>query len=517
MPILDAQGRPINTDRLQEELGRASISSIRNVFTQSIARGLTPERLGSLLRQVDEGSDPRDYLALAEEMEERDPHYRSVISTRKMAVQSLPTMVAAGDPDDTKSVEIQEATQRMIDAPIFRVALGNLLDALAKGYSVVEIIWRRDAEAWDPIAYKWRDPRFFRFDQDAGQTIGLISNDAPAFGVPLEPCKFIVHRPHLKSGLPIRGGLARVEAALHLYKGYALNDWMSFAEVFGLPLRVGKYDPNQSEPSDIDTLKTAVANIGTDAAATIPKSMDLEFVDSSSTSGDGGGLFVVLENWLDKQTSKLVLGQTMTTDDGSSRAQAIVHDSVRGDIMESDAADLSDTINRDLVRPWVDLNFGPQEVYPTFKLAIERAEDLESLSKALTPFIDRGLRVEAAEIRDKFKLQEPADDAEVLEPQGGGGGLPGTETAALAAIGETRGESDIIGEIGEQFDDEWREVLNPLVEPIARLAETVSTYSEFKRKLPGVLKAVASDPIVQRIATMNFEARGVGDATDSIR
>jgi phage gp29-like protein len=327
----------------------------------------------------------------------------------------------------------------------------------------------------------------------------------------------MVHRPRLKSGLTLRGGLARSVAALHLYKSFALKDWIVFAEVFGLPIRLGRYDTGAHKEADIATLRTAVANIGTDAAAVIPRTMEMEFIEASRN--DGEGLFSVLADWLDRQTSKVILGQTMTTDDGSSRAQAVVHDAVRSDILAADAKALSATINRDLVRPWVDLNYGPQQLYPTATLAIEEQEDLETLSKALPPFIDRGLAVEAAAIRDKFGLQEPAKDAETLEPKAGGGGgfEPASLLRALAKIGDSKGERDVIGQIAADFDDEWREVLGPLVEPIARLAETSSGYSEFKRRLPSVLRNVPSDVIVDTIATMDFMARGVGDATDSIK
>ncbi|MCP4699306.1 MAG: DUF935 family protein, partial [Gammaproteobacteria bacterium] len=54
----------------------------------------------------------------------------------------------------------------------------------------------------------------------------------------------------------------------------------------------------------------------------------------------------------------------MTADDGSSQSQAQVHDGVRVDILRADAKSLSETLNRDLVQPFIDLNFGAQENYP---------------------------------------------------------------------------------------------------------------------------------------------------------
>ena len=62
-------------------------------------------------------------------------------------------------------------------------------------------------------------------------------------GGELEPYKYIIHKPKLKSGLPIRNGLARLAATMYMLKGFTLKDWWAFAEVFGMPIRVGKYWP----------------------------------------------------------------------------------------------------------------------------------------------------------------------------------------------------------------------------------------------------------------------------------
>ena len=81
--------------------------------------------------------------------------------------------------------------------------------------------------------YEWRDPRFFVFDRDDGRTLRLLDKADSLRGVPLQPCKWIAHVPRLKSGLPARGGLARLVALAYMVKAYALTDWMAFAEVFG--------------------------------------------------------------------------------------------------------------------------------------------------------------------------------------------------------------------------------------------------------------------------------------------
>jgi len=199
-----------------------------------------------------------------------------------------------------------------------------------------------------------------------------------------------------------------------MFKHYGLKDWMAFAEVFGMPLRLGKYRPGESQ-ANIDILKMAVANLGIDAAAVIPEGMSIEFEELANTAG-GADLFERLARFMDSQISKAVLGQTMTTDDGSSRAQAEVHDQVRTDLRDADAGQLAETLERDLVIPYIVLNHGPQKAYPRVCLREPESADVTVLSEALGILVPLGLRVEASEVRDKLGFSDPDPDAECLQP-----------------------------------------------------------------------------------------------------
>ncbi|WP_250908676.1 phage portal protein family protein [Escherichia coli] len=119
----------------------------------------------------------------------------------------------------------------------------------------------------------------------------------------------------------------------------------------------------------------AIASLASDAGCAIPDSMKLEMQEAASRNS-GGTLFKEMAEWCDAQISKAVLGQTMTTDDGSSRAQAEVHNGVRMDIAKWDAWQLSNTLSEFLVRPYVDMNYGPQEHYPRVVLRISNRKIL---------------------------------------------------------------------------------------------------------------------------------------------
>lgn len=530
--LVDRYGNPIELNVLTESIGRPTLTGIRSVWAQTpIAGNLTPTRLAQILIDADT-NEPRYYLTLAEEMEEREPHYASVLGTRKRAISGLPVSVEAAS-DDAGDVKLADAVRELTRAPAFGDMVDDALDALGKGYSAVEIMWNRGAQ-WTIDRYERIDPRFFRFDMETLSQLRLL-DDEHIMGTPLPPYKFIVHKPKLKSGLPVRGGLARLASAAYLCKAFTLTDWMAFAEVFGMPLRLGRYGPNPTQ-EDINTLITAVANIGTDAAAILPDSMRIEFQEAAKASG-GDKLFLALADWLDRQTSKAVLGQTSTSDAqsvGLGSNTASVHDEVRGDILASDARQLENTLNRDLVRPYIDLNYGPQKAYPRVCLPIVEPEDLALLADALQKLVPLGLRVGVSTVRDKFGLPDPDDDEDVLKPAAtpaapaAAAPPPAANSAASVRAAIAAGvrqalnaaqakvpTADDIDALADAALADWEPLIGPLVDPIQQLAENAATPEEFKAGLAKLIEQTDAGALIQSIATATFKARGLGDATDN--
>jgi phage gp29-like protein len=309
----------------------------------------------------------------------------------------------------------------------------------------MEIIWDLAGRDWMPRRLKWRDPRWFMFDWVGGEEILVRTLDAkrpkadggagdraaahfsgagmsPAYRggfqpltAPLAPYKFVTHVAKAKSGLPVRGGIARAAGWSYLFKNYVLKDWVTFTEVFGQPLRVGKYHPGATD-ADKQTLLAAVANIGTDAAAIIPESMMIEFTEARQ--GASADLYRGFCEYLDAQVSKAVLGQTLTTEvgrGGGSRAAAQVHDAVRRDIIAADARRLEATLNRDLVRPIVDLNLGPRARYPKVSLSLPSDTEIKIFADIVAELGDRGLRIGQRAVLERLGIPEPQDGEPMLQ------------------------------------------------------------------------------------------------------
>lgn len=157
-----------------------------------------------------------------------------------------------------------------------------------------------------------------------------------------------------------------------------------------------------------------MANIAGDCAAIIPESMSIEFVETGSV-GASSDLYEARADWLDRQISKAVLGQTTTTDAVSGgHAVSKEHRQVQEDIERADAKALAGVLNQDLIRTWVQLEFGPRPRYPRLVIARPEAEDLSRLADSLAKLVPLGLRVSESEVRDRFGLSDPEEGARVL-------------------------------------------------------------------------------------------------------
>jgi phage gp29-like protein len=267
----------------------------------------------------------------------------------------------------------------------------------------------------------------------------------------------------------------------------------------------------------------AIGSIASDAGAVIPESMKIEMIETAKGNG-GNTLFENMVRWCDEQISKAVLGQTMTADNGSSQAQANVHNEVRLDIAAWDARQLESCINEYLVKPFIILNWGVQEHYPKVKVKVSNPEDLKAFADSITPFIDRGMKVSASEVRDKFGVEDPAENDELLLPinqvamqnvqtEVGLNRRVDNQAIAFNRIATTN-ESEMDA-MTNQAMSEWEQVAEDFMNPVQKLAQESDSYETFLAGLPSLQEELGAEQFVEQMATYMFQARGLGDARDA--
>lgn len=410
--LVDQFGRPMQRVSQSDLLAREAVptfGSIRSIQSGHPAEGMTPPRLAAILREAEVG-DATTYLEFAEQMEEKDLHYAAVLGVRKRAIRSLDIQVAPGDHTDA-AAELAEMTRATLTAAPVRSSLIDMMDALGKSFSVTEILWEREGKGLKVGGMELVDPRWFEFDRENGNYLYLRDNTGPQ---PLRPDSYIIHVAKAKSGLPIRGGLARLAGWAYLFKNYTLKDWAIFLEAYGHPLRLGKYGTSSS-PEDRRTLLRAARQIGVDMAAIIPKDMDLEVVPGATNGADK--MYEGNARYWDEQLSKGVLGQVATTDAiAGGHAVGKIHEQVRDDIRDADAEQLAASLQRDLAGALKRLHFPDNVPLPIISFPPPEAVDPKLMLELMERGPKAGLKISVTQIREIFALREPEEGEEVLMP-----------------------------------------------------------------------------------------------------
>jgi hypothetical protein len=139
-------------------------------------------------------------------------------------------------------------------------------------------------------------------------------------------------------------GMLSEMATLILAKKLAMGSWLDYIEKYGIPAKSITTDNMTKERAE-ELLQMGLDMISNHVAV-LQGNEKIEFGFLPNT--DAYKVFDEMINRLNSEISKRVLGQTMTTEDGSSNAQAQVHENVANDRHESDKLFVQYIINEKL-------------------------------------------------------------------------------------------------------------------------------------------------------------------------
>ncbi len=234
-----------------------------------------------------------------------------------------------------------------------------------------------------------------------------------------------------------RAALFRQLVWTYLFKNYSVGDLAEFLEIYGIPLRVGRYPASASEHEKM-TLLRALSSIGHNAAGIVPEGMLMEFHDAAT--GDPKA-FELMMSWCERNQSKVILGATLTSGaDGQASTNALgqIHNEVRKDLRDSDVRQINTTLTRDLVYAVAALNgLAPEGLRrsPQFQLNAQEREDLTAYADALPKLVSIGVQPTVKWAHEKLGIPMAQDGEAVLAaaaPANPFGAF--TARAALAAV-----------------------------------------------------------------------------------
>lgn len=567
--ILGADGKPLSLSETLaaiREPQTARVGHLQREFETHPARGLTPARLASIMVRAEQGDLPPQ-IDLADDMEERDTHLYAELGKRRGAISSLEWSIEP--PEGASAAEESLADQVRDWLDMLRVTasegvggmavlLRTMTDAILKGYSAQEMVWDYEPDGSGRKVFvprlTWQPQRWFTLSADRrrfllrSQAMTEGTPDLPAvMGEELQPLAWLMHVHPARNGYLARMSLARVLFWPYLFKNYAVRDLAEFLEIYGLPLRLGKYPVGASDEEKRRLLQ-AVTQIGHNAAGIIPQSMALEFEAAAAGTEVP---FAAMWDRMDAAESKAILGQTLTASEGQHGTQALgqVHNEVRLEIREDDARCIAESFTRQVIQPMVALNvagFDPRRL-PRLVFDTGEPEDLELYASALPKLATAGLKIPVKWTQQKLRIPEPDEGEEVLKgeappPAATPPGAPGTQPGAppptkkaaaeaqltavralLAGVAAAAGgqadagpQPDLIDALVAEQAAQWQPLLGPLIEPLlAELDKGIAageTLDAFAARLPGIVTRLDAQPLHRSLARSAFSARLAGEA-----
>ena len=390
--------------------------------------GLNPSTWGAVVREA-EGGDLSRYMDILLDIERRDGHLRGVLSSRRNAVAGKPYYLEPNPLDKGEKIAI--AVQEMLDKlslakPLnpgethltFSDVLHDMASGVYLGLSAHEIIWDVSSGQGVVDELRWVHPRRFVVNTtDEKRPIGQLllrktSDDTE--GEVLWPAKWVIHRPRIQSDWSWRQGLGFPIGWIFCFKAYAVRDWAALSELTGVPMRIAKY-PNGSQKELINQLKAAVASIGVDFYAVVPEGTELEFVQAQH--GGDEEFHKVYATWCDMQISKAVLGHTGSADSTAGKlGNEDMATQVRQDLINGDAVMLQSTIERDLIAPFVGINFGWDAPMPRFVIDVSPPVDLESRSLIDERLAKIGWAFKASHFENMYSVEGRETGEDIIEP-----------------------------------------------------------------------------------------------------
>lgn len=478
-----------------------------NTLNYASVNTLDPSRLASAFAAADQGFIT-EQATLFELVEEQDAHIYSELAKRRRAVTGLGWQLTPME--DANQSEINRAIElsaMLAEIPRFEDAQYDLTDAVGKGLAAMEIDWRTGDE-WTPRALNWVPQREFQVDTQSGE-LRYVKNGMPE---PLRQWGWVVHEHRAKSGYIEQAALFRVLAWTYAYKAYNIRDMQRFLEMYGLPLRLGKY-PAGVTPKQRDELLRAVRNIGHDGAGVVPSNMTIDFIQAAK-SGTVDDFLHATEYWERKQ-SMAILGGTLTSQaDGKTSTNALgeIHNQVRREIMLHDVRQITPSMQSQIVRPIALLNgLFPEDRIPTFGYQTEETVDQSKMADVLEKAADMGMEIDLDWAHKTMQIPRAAKGAKLLLARSAAT-PPGPADAALVRMAALAAQGRAVT---EDLPGAYAAQLAALCAPheqslIQQIAAVVAEAGDFDNAIAGMAALTANDPKWAEAMALGMAAANLG-------
>lgn len=333
-----------------------SLTSESSAFEpMSLASQISANRMAVALMSA-EGGDTRELFTIYRDNVLTWSHLQAEFAKRKLAVLTQPVSVIPWRQEDDLDKQAAKACSELIESvPGWITALSHLLDSVVFPVAVVEKVFEVSGADYRlsrliPVPHHLLDFSTGRLMIRATRPDGQVGREL----IEADPDRYIIHRAHLLSTPDKMGGPMRALIYWWLFATQSRDWWMRFLQRYGIPLMIGKY-PHGADDQRLLLLR-AMSTVNRSLGLAITKDTQLDFQQVAQLTGDA---FIAVQEFANKEVSKLILGQTLSAESqptGLGSGNAALHNDVRSDLTMFDRARLAETLRDQLYAQWCEIN-----------------------------------------------------------------------------------------------------------------------------------------------------------------
>ena len=391
---------------------------------------VTPEQVRTILRNVRTGK-LEDQDRLFRLMLDTWPRLRKALNEVSGAVSRLkmeikPAIREGAEDPTPQALRIKDVVERALNSYSPKPGhweldtgqmVNALIDAYAKGISVVEIVWQNENNIVSPRCYAPVPAKYLAFPNFSNEIDRLMiapdgANNSVLEDFPAD--RFVIGVWSQGGSHPIYGANLRALTKYWLASIYGLGWLMQFAQLFGIPMRTAKTDGSEEALNKAEEMLESIGSSGW--AATGP---GVDFEIHSAISGSGDSLPQShLMDVADRACDILMLGQTLTTDNTGtgSRALGDVHAGIRSEVLQSVSSWVASIVTSQLIPAIVRMNFGSlaSEDMPYCEMDIPVVKDEKAIAERVKIYKEIGIAMPKQWLYDELGIPVPLEGEDVF-------------------------------------------------------------------------------------------------------
>ena len=454
-------------------------------------RGITIQKVAQYLEAGDRG-EYADLQWLYRMVEKRDAVTRALIQRRSSALGKLNWDIKQNLEKDSSesSKALADDQARVLRATYNRI--GNLNQAIEfielaefRGYSHLEKHFdlRGDIIKLNPV-----DQWFWTRQGIYGDWLyDAKANASRSQGVPIDTNRFVIYEP--------KAPINEIGVIAFMRKNLSQKDWDAFCEVYGIPATFIIMPPDVPAEKESEYQDMAEATIG-NMRGTLPNGADVKNPDAGASNHP----FPAHIKYQDEQ---LVLAGTsgkltmLSEATGIGGGASDVHQDTFDEVAQSDAAKISETLQRQIDHQVLAVEFPGLPILAYFALAAEDIEDVTALVNNVVALNAAGHRMDTEELAERtgYKLTSvPVTAPTPGAPLFNRADDPADQIAADKRDALAKATADDLAPIRERLDE---------ILAIEDQDFMLNALKNFEKELPELLLKINTDPAAAEVL---FEA-----------